>query len=668
MSVSFRLALAPMSAALVAAALLSPAAAGAASFTIAADSTTPQTLGAGQTGTVHAGRTLQVAGSKVAVTVDGSNATLNNLGTIAQTGTGRAIRDNTGVANLVINNGAPGNAAATIWTADADVIQMNVANASVTLNNYGSLVSRNASAGGAQAVDFAAMTGANIVNNYQGGVLRAFEADAVRPGAGGIVNNAGLIESLTTSGSGSDAIDGQSNSGIVIANAAGGIVSGGRHGVTAGQAGAGTDFRLTIANAGTIRGTSGSGINVDGLNGRQVVTLTNRGTIVGNGITGDGDGVDVDGLVDIVNTGTIRSLNAFSLPADGRAFSEGISAGGGRIVNAGLIEGLVAPGNGNALGRGITLAGNDISSGALAGTREGLYGNATIVNQAGGTIRGGSDAAIWIEGAASGHTVTIVNHAGATIRGGGGANAAIRGGADATTITNAGLIDGSSNGRAIALGAGRNTVTITGGNAVILGDIDGGAGGANTLTVDAGSGNAFSYAGAITNVASVEIRSGTVTLSGANGYAGETRLAGGTLVLAGADRIAADSALVLAGGTLDATAAGSQTFASLSLADSSGIVLGGSALTFNGLGTIAAGETLAVTGTVGYALRFTGNYVDDAAFLQLMRATTIGNLAVTYRFDGTYTNVSAVPEPASIAMLVAGLGILAAFARRRRIG
>ena len=41
----------------------------------------------------------------------------------------------------------------------------------------------------------------------------------------------------------------------------------------------------------------------------------------------------MDGLVHLTNTGTIRSLNAFSQPADGSAFSEGMSVGGGTIVN-----------------------------------------------------------------------------------------------------------------------------------------------------------------------------------------------------------------------------------------------------------------------------------------------------------------------------------------------
>jgi hypothetical protein len=637
----------PFNALVMAVALASPALASAASFNITTGSTTAQNLGKGETGSVAAGAALTVSGSAVAVAVTGDKVTLNNQGTIAQTGSGRAIRANGAVQEFVITNGSVSNGAALIRTADADVIQLTSAASSVALNNYGSLVSLNASAGGAQAVDFNAVTGANTVNNFAGGLLLANEADAVRPGENGVVFNAGTIRSVTATGSSSDGIDGQDRSGIRVTNAATGLVDAGRHGITFEQKNAATASTLDLTNlaGGIVRGNDGSGINVDGFNGRQLVTIVNGGLISGNGVSGDGDGVDVDGLVNITNSGVIRSLNA--VEAGSLAYSEGISAGGGTIVNSGRIEGLVAAGNANAVGRGITLAGNDIATGPLAGTREGLYGNATIVNHAGGVIRGQSDSAIAVTGAASGYTVTIDNRAGGTISGGGTTAAAIRTNADNAFITNAGTIDGGSSGRAVQFGAGNDTLVISGGNAAVLGSVDGGAG-SNVFIVDAGAGNAFAYAGAITGFASVEVRSGA-------------------LALQGADVIAAGSALVLGGGTLDLSGAAAQTFASLALADSSAIVLGGTVLTFNGLGAVAAGETLALTHEgAGYTLRFLGDYAGNAAFAQLMGATTIDSLAVTYSFDGTYTNVSAVPEPGSLAMLFAGLGILAAAGRRNK--
>src|SRR5450830_1806315 len=136
----------------------------AAQFTLNGNSSAAQTLNANETGTVAASGALSIStGDTVAITIAGDGATLNNAGSIIQNGTGRVIRDNTGVKNLTINNAA----GALMQAADADVTQMNKAKASVTLNNYGAMVSLNASAGGAQAVDFGSITsGANVVNNF----------------------------------------------------------------------------------------------------------------------------------------------------------------------------------------------------------------------------------------------------------------------------------------------------------------------------------------------------------------------------------------------------------------------------------------------------------------------------------------------------------------------
>ena len=646
----------------------------AAGFTISGTSNTAQTLSSG-TGSVTAGSTLDVHDGNIAVTVTGNNATIDNQGTIKQSGTGsnanRAIRDNTGVSNLIVNNGSSTNSAALIQTADGDVIQMNKAKSSVTLNNYGTMLSNNASAGGNQAVDFNAMTGANTVNNYATGVLKALEADAVRPGLGGTVNNWGTILSVTTTGSSSDGIDMQSNdvTGVTINNNAG-IIEGGRHGITGGPSSASVAFTLMVTNlfGATIQGDNGSGINIDGFNGKEVVTVKNGGLIVGNGVTGDGDGVDVDGLVNLVNTGVIRSLNAVD-PAG--AFSEGMSVGGGTITNSGTIEGLVAAGNANAKGIGITLTGNDLT----ATTRDGLYGNATVTNLAGGLIRGSNSSGIVLKGNPSAFTATINNNAGATVQGGGTTDAAIQGGADAVTINNAGRIDGSSSGRAFAGGGGSVTFNITGGSAVVLGNIDGGTGSANKMTISPGAGNSFAYASGISNFSTVEVASGTVTLSGVSSYTGTTTIdAGAKLVLDGADRLAAGSKLDLEGGLLklvDVHGADGQEFAVVSLGKDSAIDLGDSSLTFDALGNVVAGTTLSVTdylasASPAYALRFLGNLTGDAAFLALMGDTTIDGAATEVRFDGVYTDVTAVPEPANVALLLAGLGLLGAAARRRK--
>lgn len=665
--------LAPISAAI----LLTYGSAGYAASTVVTTATTAaKSLAANDTLTVTSTGSMTIGGSTVAVTVTGNNATITNLGSIKQTGTGRVIRDNTGVTGLTITNGSTTNSTALMQSADADVVQMNKSPAGVALYNYGTMTSLNASKGGAQVIDFEAIkSGTNSVFNFATGVMKAYEADAVRTGVNGTVYNAGQIISVTSTGASSDGIDMQTNSGAVITNTGSGLIEGGRHGITGGvdstQSPTGT-FTTVVSNAAnaTIKGDNGSGINIDGFNGNEVVFVTNNGLISGNGVTGDGDGIDVDGIANITNYGTIRSINAYSASSTDLAYSEGVTIGGGTVDNYGTIEGLVNAGNTNAVGRGITFAGNDITSGPLAGTREGLYGNAVVNNYSGGLIRGQSDSAIAVDGAGNSFTVTINNSTGGTIRGGGTTAAAIRTGANNDTINNSGLIDGSSSGKAIAMGAGNNTLNITGGSAEVRGDIDGGSGGTNRMKIDPGSGNAFAYGGAISNFSSVEVSSGTVTLSGANTYTGTTKLSGGTLVLDGANRLASASSLALNGGSLSIVNASglAQSFSDLSLGANSTIDLHGTSLSFAGLSSVTSGATLTVLNALGIntALSFSGNLTGNATFLALVANTTINGLGAVYNFNGVSTTIAAVPEPATMTLLFGGLGLLGLAARRRR--
>ena len=523
--------------------------------------TTAQTLATGQTGTIETGGKLSVAGTAVAISVTG-NASIQNYGMLLETGTGRAIRDNTGGLTLTLTNYA----GALIQTADADVIQMNKANSNVTVYNYGTMTSINASAGGSQAVDFNAITtGSNSVYNYSTGVLQANEADAVRPGVNGFVYNDGLIKATNNPGStdGSDGIDAQTNSGITVVNAttgtasvAGtGMIEGARHGITGGNTDVTTSgaYVLNVTNnlGGTIQGDNGSGINIDGFNANEVVTVVNHGTITGNGVSSDGDGVDVDGLVNITNTGTIQSLHAYD------DASEGVTVGGGAIVNSGTIVGLNSATNADGtantgVGRGITLAGIDKDpTTGLPIPIEGIYANTSVTNS--GLIRGQTTSGIAVTGAANAFTVGITNLAGGTIEGGGATAAALATGGNNATVINYGTITADSSNLAVDLGSGNSSLQILGGAATINGNISGGSG-SSALTIAPGAGNGFGYAGDISNFSSVAIGAGTVTLSGSNTYTGATTVTGGTLSVAADTNLGATtSTLTLDGGTLQVT-------------------------------------------------------------------------------------------------------------------
>lgn len=496
--------------------------------------TSAQTLNSGESGKVDAGGTLSVSGKSVAIAVAG-DATIDNAGTLDQSGKGRAIRDDSGGLNLTVTN----EAGASMQTQNADVIQMHKSSNSVLFDNYGLLDSLNLSGGGAQAVDFNHIaTGRNELNNFASGVIRANEADAVRPGVNGVVNNAGQIKSSTTTGSSSDGVDAQSNSGVTIVNAANGsadvagtgTIEGARHGITGGNTDTSTDgtYTMKVTNnlGGTIQGDNGSGINVDGFNGNEVVTVVNHGTITGTGISRDGDGIDVDGLLNLTNTGTIKSLHAYN------DTSEGLSVGGGTIVNSGTIEGVNSATNADGTantgtGRGITLAGIDKNPNTDAPYTppQGIYADTTVTNS--GLIKGDSNSGIAVTGAANGHTVTINNLAGGVIEGGGG-SATIYTGGNAATVNDYGTISANGSGKAVDLGSGHSRLNILGGSARINGDISGGTGN-SSLNISPGTGKSFVYGGRISNISRASVGAGRVVLNGANTYTGRTTVKGGTL-------------------------------------------------------------------------------------------------------------------------------------------
>ena len=627
--------------------------------------TAGQSLAAGQSGTVENGGTLAVSGSTVAITVTG-NASIVNNGSISQSGTGRGIRDNTGGLTLSVTN----NAGASIVTNDADVIQMAKPTSNVAVNNYGTLTSTNASAGGAQAIDFNSITsGSNVLHNFATGVISANEADAVRPGTNGFVYNDGLIKSTNNPGStsGSDGVDAQTLSGITIVNATtgnattpgSGTIEGARHGITGGNTDTSTDgtYLMSITNnqGGSIKGDNGAGINIDGFSAKEVVTIVNHGSITGNGVTGDGDGVDVDGVVNLTNSGTIRSIQA------NNDTSEGVTVGGGTIVNSGTIEGDNINGG---VGRGITLAGIDKDANGNPIPVQGIYTNTSITNS--GLIKGQSDAGIALTGAGNAFTVTITNQAGGVIEGGGSTAAAISTGGNNATIINYGVITADASGKAIALGSGNSNVQILGGAAVVNGGIDGGTG-ISSLSITPGAGNTFSYDGVISNFSSVQIGSGTTRLNGASTYTAATQLTGGTVVI-GNNNAIGSGVLVSNNGTV-AYANGVNLGNAISLAGNSAVQVDGTdsaiqsgaisapggsfVLTKQGTGTLIFNGTGAVANTqVAAGTLEIGDSNNAAAVLSSnVQVANAGTLRGHGSINGDVTNAGVVRPGGSVGTL-----------------
>jgi subtilase-type serine protease len=440
-----------------------------------------QSIGGTDTLTVQAGGAITSA-SDPAVTEKNAatGVVITNDGTIQSTASGGRAINVSGSAlprTITLNN-----AAGALITSQDDAFRVNldVSQGTITVNNAGTIKTTN----GGQGIDFDAITtpGATVtINNLAGGVIQTFGADGIRSGQGSVIDNAGTIFADGVLDDSNDGIDMQAHTATVI-NEATGTISGERHGIT-------SSTGLTVTNFGSITGRNGSGVGSDG-NG----TVVNFGTITGayNGVSanGDGDGVDIDFIANITNSGVIQGTGAAGVDKGGNPnSSEGIAIGGGTVVNN---AGALVSGQGN----GILV--DDGAGGSAAG--------ATSITNA-GTIRGVTGAAITLVGNFN------------------------------DTIVNSGTISGG-NGVAISMGAGNDQLTLLPGS-TIVGSVDGGDGTDQVTLAGTGFGR---FAGA-TNFEHLDVASGNWTLTGASTFAN------GTSIDAGASLTG--SAAVLTGSILD---------------------------------------------------------------------------------------------------------------------
>lgn len=304
-------------------------------FDIAANTSASgvKTITGSETGIVNQGASLSATDKTI--TWSGATAgtvTVDNRGTVQATANGgRAIdTSSSGGAgrSLVLKNSETGQI-----LGGNDAVRINFSSAtvgSVNVDNAGYIYSASG-----QALDFNAIENGSVeIVNKATGVISSKDADAIRPGSNGTVINygkiigggAGLVSGAVNLSS--EAIDFQSFGGKVQ-NQTGGIIEGGRHGITG-------DGVVDVTNAvgGLISGHNGSGINLD-----NTGSLVNYGTILGNFnaslINGDGDGVDIDRIGSVDNYGRIEANGAGGVKDGPTDFNraDGIAMGGGTINN-----------------------------------------------------------------------------------------------------------------------------------------------------------------------------------------------------------------------------------------------------------------------------------------------------------------------------------------------
>jgi hypothetical protein len=263
------------------------------SFTITTpDNTTPQSLDAGETGTVTETGELEVTGDP-AIDLNGGNITVDNSGLI-KSFTDDAIDGE--VDDFTLFN----RAGAEISSDGGRAIDLDEGERA-TITNWGDITSTDDDA-------IRAGTDANITNHDGANIISAVGGDEAIQIISGTVTNHGWIEAKNDKGI-------QLNNGTVTNT---GTIIGADSGIDTDG-----DGFITVINSGTIRGIGDTGVNSD-FAGEVVNEVA--GLIEGV----NEDGIDFDGTATIENAGTIRSLAT----TDG----EGITIGGGSVTNTGLIE------------------------------------------------------------------------------------------------------------------------------------------------------------------------------------------------------------------------------------------------------------------------------------------------------------------------------------------
>ncbi len=432
-------------------------------------------------------------------------------------------------------------------------------------------------------------------------------------------------------------------SGSLITNNGALTVTGG--GGANGFLGLGNNVTLTGAGALSL-GYSGSGAGaafIEQTTGG--VTLTNKSTIQGDGVIGNG-GLTVDnasaGTIDANVSGEFLTLNASGgwtnaglLEATGGgstldingitvANSGGnITAGSGSTVN--LTNSTVNGGTLNNSGGTLQTVGNSTLNGTVSGglTLNGTYTGGTdtttniegtITNNGTFAITGGSGANGFLQlltnTTLSGGTVTMAYN------GSGAGTAILQQAAGGLTLTNEGLIQGTG-----VIGNGVLTVVNTLGSTIdanVSGQVltlNGSGGLTNSGLLEATGGSTLDIVDITVNNTGANITVGstsTVNLNGSTVNGGTLTNSGGTLQTVGVT-------------TLNGTVSGGFTL--------NGTYTGGTNTTTNIEGTITNNGTFAITGGSG-----------ANGFLQLLTSTTLSGGTVTMAYNGSGAGTAIIQQ------------------------
>lgn len=357
-----------------------------------------------------------------------------------------------------------------------------------------------------------------------------------------LIDNSGTIRSTTGQGLDLDALRSDGVKTTII-NRAGGLIRGDA------SDGMKTGANATISNYGEIStGDSHNadqkfdGIDIDTATG---VSVTNYGVI-----SGGRHGITTDLGAKLVNYGQITGRNGSGFGSDGD----------GTVINHGTITGAYSGLQANGDGDGVdidkiahienygTIQGvgaGGVDKGGFANGSEGIaLGGGYILNAKDALISGANSAILVDDGSGgSGLAATSLENYG-TIQGLDGFGVKFVG-EFADSVINGGTISGS-NGLALDLGGGNDSLTLRSGSRFV-GTVDGGSGYDRVVMDDAASGSF----GASRNFEWLEVKQGAWTLTGSGDFSdGGAVRNGATLVNQGgiAGNLTVDAGGVYAGG------------------------------------------------------------------------------------------------------------------------